>query len=125
MNTRWAKKNMMMTGSMNSTEPPSIRFHSTRWNGWNCEQSHGDSVQSVRVVCPTYSSGVEEVVPGVQELEQRDRGDRRLGQRHDHPPQDLELAGAVHARRIRQLLRDGQEELAQQEDREGVAEEAG
>ena len=43
--------------------------------------------------------------------------------RQDDVAQHLQRVGAVHARRILQLRRQGQEELAQQEDVEGVAEE--
>ena len=39
--------------------------------------------------------------------------------------QDLPVAAAVDADGVEQLVGDGQEELAQQEDREGVAEEVG
>ena len=37
-------------------------------------------------------------------LNSADRDDRRLGQRHDHLPQDLQLAAAVHPHRVGQLL---------------------
>ena len=65
-----------------------------------------------------------EIVPGVDEVEERHGGDRRLRERDDHPAQDLEVAAAVDAHRVGQLLRDRHEELAQQEDRERIAEEA-
>ena len=64
----------------------------------------------------------EEVVKRVEEREERDRRDRRLRQPQHDGRQDAELAAAVHASRVEVLLGDGQEELAQQEDRERVAE---
>ena len=64
----------------------------------------------------------EEVVPGVENREQRHRGDRRLREPQHDGRQDAELAAAVDARRVEVLLGDREEELAQQEDRERVAE---
>ena len=64
----------------------------------------------------------EEVVERVEDGEQRDRRDRRLREPHDDRRQDLELAAAVDTRGVEVLLGDRQEELAQQEDRERVAE---
>ena len=58
----------------------------------------------------------------VEDREERHRGDRRLRQPDDDGGQDAELAAAVDARRVEVLLRDRQEELAQEEDRERVPE---
>src|SRR5215212_2249762 len=84
--------------------------------GGELSQGHGQG-PAVGVVAGVQQR-VEEVVPGVEELEQGHRGDRRLGQGYDHPGQDLQVAGPVDPGRVRQLLGDGQEELAEQEDRE-------
>ena len=66
----------------------------------------------------------EEIVPGVEEAEQGDRCDGRFGQRHNDLEQDAPLTRAVDASRVDVLLRDGQQELPEQEDRESVTEEA-
>ena len=76
------------------------------------------------LVLPQEQQRREQVVPVVEEAEQRDGGDRGLRQRHDHAGHDLALARAVHASGIGELLGDRHEELAQQEDRERVAQEA-
>ena len=64
----------------------------------------------------------EEVVPRVEHREERHRGDGRLRQSQDDRRQDAELAAAVDACSVEVLLGDGEEELAQQEDGERVAE---
>ena len=64
----------------------------------------------------------EEVVPRVEHREERHRGDGGLRQSHDDRRQDAELAAAVDARGVEVLLGDREEELAQQEDGERVAE---
>ncbi len=46
----------------------------------------------------------------------------RPGHRHDDPGEHLQFGASVDAGGVRVLLRDGEEELAQQEDTEGVAE---
>ncbi len=52
----------------------------------------------------------EEVVEGVEDREERDRGDRRLGQPQHDRAQDPELAAAVDPRGVEVLLRDRQED---------------
>ena len=64
----------------------------------------------------------EEVVPGVEDREQGDGRDRGLGKTQDDRGQDPELPAAVDPRRIEVLLGDREEELAQEKDRERVAE---
>src|SRR6185369_14653348 len=76
------------------------------------------------LVLPQEQERREQIVPVVEEVEQRHRGDRRLGQRDDHARHDLELARAVDPSCVGQLFRDRQEELPEQEDRERVAKEA-
>ena len=75
------------------------------------------------IVAPRVHQRVEEVVPRVEELEQRHRGDARLRQGDHHSGQHLELVGAVDAGGVGELLGDGEEELAEQEDVEGGAQE--
>src|SRR5262245_2438190 len=65
----------------------------------------------------------EVVVPGEEEHEQRRRGDAGFRQWQDDLPHDAQLRAAVRAGRIGVLLGNGQEELPDQEDREGIAEE--
>ena len=64
-----------------------------------------------------------QVVPVRDEREHREGGDRRPGARHDDAPDDLELAHAVEARRVDDLVGIALEELAEQEDREHRQEE--
>ena len=59
-----------------------------------------------------------EVVPGAEEAEDRERGDNRFQERHDHGREDAQLAGAVDARRLEQLVGDAARELAHEEDAE-------
>ena len=58
----------------------------------------------------------------VADRHQRKGQVHRLGQRHVHAPQDLQRAGAFHARGLVQFFRHAQEGLAQQEDRKGRCE---
>src|SRR5262249_36229082 len=67
----------------------------------------------------------QEVVPRPEELEDRERGDRRQPERQDDAGEDAELRGAVDARRFQELLRDPDEEVAQEEDRERQRERRG
>ena len=64
----------------------------------------------------------EEVVEAEEEREQSDRRDRRLCEPEHDRVEDPHLAAAVDARRVEVLLGDREEELAQQEDRERIAE---
>ena len=60
----------------------------------------------------------EQVVPHPEELEDRERRDRREPERNDHAEEDPELRRTVDARRLEQVARDPDEEVPQQEDRE-------
>ena len=60
----------------------------------------------------------EQVVPRPEELEDRERGDRRQTERQDQPEEDPRLGGAVDAGRLEDVLGDADEEVPQQEDRE-------
>ena len=64
------------------------------------------------------TSADEQVVPGPQELEDRERRDGRQADRQHDPAEHAELAGAVHAGRLQQLGGDAHEEVPQQEDAE-------
>src|SRR4029078_7434039 len=64
----------------------------------------------------------EEVVPRVEDREERYGGDGRLGQAEHDGREDPELAATVHAGGVQVLLGDREKELAEQEDRERVAE---
>src|SRR6476661_4707817 len=75
------------------------------------------------VVVERVDQGTEEIVPSVEELEQSDGCDRRFRHLHDDVPHDLELIRAVHAGSVHELARDREEELPEQEDREGIAQE--
>ena len=44
--------------------------------------------------------GDQQVVPDPQELEDRERGERGNRQRHDQSPEDREVVGSVHLRRL-------------------------
>ena len=116
----WAKKNTTITGAMTSSG-----------------RGHGEvpvgvvrALEGLQAVAQRPGGRVlagvdlraEVVVPAVEELEQRDRRDARLGHRQDDPQQ---RAAARRSRRPwprRGTRRDRQQELAQQEDRERVAE---
>ena len=65
----------------------------------------------------------EEVVPRVDEVEDRDRDDHRPGLRQDDRDQRPERAGPVDRGRLVHLARDRQQVLAQQEHVVGVGEE--
>ena len=60
----------------------------------------------------------EQVVPRPEELEDRERRDCRQTERQDQPQEDDDLVRAVDARRLEDVLRQPDEEVAQQEDRE-------
>ena len=117
---RWARKNRMITGAITTSVAAIVRFHCTWWRlrYWERPDRHGP----VRRVLAGVEERQEEVVEGVEDGEERDRRDRRLRQAQHDRGQDPQLAAAVDARGVEVLLRDRQEELAQQEDREGVAE---
>src|SRR6266566_4674851 len=67
----------------------------------------------------------EEVVEGVEEREERNGRDRRLREPEDDRGEDAQLAATVDTGRVEVLLGNLQEELAQEEDRECVAEPVG
>src|ERR687885_701544 len=60
----------------------------------------------------------QEALPALHERVQPHREQGRCRERHDHPPQVREVAGAVDLAGLPQLVRDTEKELAQQEDRE-------
>ena len=64
----------------------------------------------------------EVVVPHPEELEDGERGDRRLGQREHDPPEDPEVGGAVDAGGFEHVLRQRGDVVVQQEDGERQAE---
>src|SRR6478736_1237466 len=66
----------------------------------------------------------EELVPSVEEREQRDDRERRAREGQNHAPKDGKFAATIDARGIGEFAGNGQEELAQQEDVEGATEEA-
>src|SRR5690606_10686299 len=80
--------------------------------------------QGERVLVGEVEERPQEVVPRVDELEERHHRERRLRQRHVRPKEDGELGGAVQHHRLRQRLRNAQEELAQKEDIERSPEKA-
>src|SRR5689334_22116361 len=57
----------------------------------------------------------EERVPRALELEDRDRGDRGRREGQHDPEERREVAGAIDARRLLEVLRDREEVLAEQE----------
>ena len=66
----------------------------------------------------------EEVVPRPDEREDRDRGDDRARQRQADVPERLERVRALELGALEQVWRQVPEPLPEQEDREGVAEQA-
>ena len=119
-NAFWARKKTTTTGSMMRSVAAIVRFHCTWWRFRNCgEADRGDPV--VRVLADVQERQ-EEVVPRVEHREERHRRDRRLREPQDDRREDAELAAAVDPRGVEVLLRDGEEELPQEEDREGVTE---
>src|SRR5581483_3935778 len=64
----------------------------------------------------------EQVVPRPEELEDRERGDRGQPEREDQPEEDAQLGRAVDPRGLEDVLRDHDEEVPEQEDRERQAE---
>ena len=66
---------------------------------------------------------IQEVAPLEQEHEQGGGGQGGFRQRQDDAREDAELVAAVDARGRREVLRNAHEELPQQEDVEGHAEE--
>src|SRR2546428_8894441 len=59
-----------------------------------------------------------EGVPRAQECDETGRDQGRDREREDDAPEEPEMSGAIHTRRIRKLARDRQKELTHQEDRE-------
>ena len=57
-----------------------------------------------------------------QELEDRERRNRREAERQDHPEEDSELRGTVDAGRLEQVAGNPDEEVPEEEDRERQAE---
>ena len=119
MNLRWAKKYSITRGAAMTTAAAIDSGQSVLCADWKACTASESGVQVGRL---EVDQRVEEVAPLVDEREQRDRDERRLGQRQDDPPQDAQVVGAVDAGGVGQLGRDAQEELAQQEDEEGIAE---
>ena len=64
----------------------------------------------------------QEVVPGPQELDHRQRGERRQRERDDDPQQDRQPGCAVDPRGLLEVDRERPEELGEQEDAEDVDE---
>ena len=64
----------------------------------------------------------EQVVPDPQELEDRERAERRDRQRQHDPDERLEVRRAVDRRRLEQVARQLRHEVVEQEDRERQAE---
>jgi hypothetical protein len=64
----------------------------------------------------------QQVVPGPEELEDGERGQRRNGHRHDQPPECLEVGRAVDLGRLDDTARQGCHVAAQDEDRQRHAE---
>src|SRR5712691_6713980 len=60
----------------------------------------------------------EERVPRAQEREQAHGNQRRADEGERDRPEEAKMSGSIHARRILKLLRDRQEELAKEKDRE-------
>src|SRR5436309_13702553 len=60
----------------------------------------------------------QERVPGRQRRDQGDGDEGRANERQRDAPQEAGMSGAVERRRVLELLRDTEEELAEQEDRE-------
>ena len=110
----------MITGAITSSVAAIVRFHCTWCSERNSREP--DRQHPVVRVLAGVEQRQEEVVERVEEREQRHRGDRRLREPQHDGDQDPQLAAAVDARRVEVLLRDRQEELPQQEDRERVAE---
>src|SRR5205085_12341121 len=73
----------------------------------------------VRTALAEQDQRPEEVVPGALELEDRQRRDRGSGERQHHAPERLEVARAVELRRLLEVLGDGEEVLAHEEEVRG------
>ena len=71
-----------------------------------------------RLVGADHRDGDQVVVPGPQELEDRERGEHRHRQREHQAPEDAEVVGAVDARRLEDVLGQRRDVVVQQEDRE-------
>ncbi len=65
----------------------------------------------------------EQAVPAPEEIEEDDRRQGRPRQRRRHVPERPQVAAAVERGGVIEILRDGSEELAQQEDAEDVGRE--
>ena len=65
------------------------------------------------------SSGQRILVPAVDEQDDEQRGDVGGGDREQDIPQEAQRPGAVHPRRLHQLVGDGGEDLAEQQRRGG------
>src|SRR5579884_2361405 len=77
----------------------------------------------VRLLLVQEEQRPQKILPCRQELEQRDRGERGLRQWQHQARKDAELTRAVDPTGLRELPRNRQEELPQQEDVERIAEE--
>ena len=119
-NAFWATKKRTITGSITSSVAAIVRFHCT----WcmPAELGEPDRRDPVVGVLAHVEERQEEVVPRVEHREQGDGRDRGLGETQDDRRQDPELPAAVDPGRVEVLLRDREEELPQEEDRERVAE---
>ena len=119
-NARWKSRKSATTGSTTSVEAAISRLN---WSlALRLEEGQPDRERVLGFVLEE-DQRAEEVVPGMKPGEDADDADgrQRLGQ--DDLEEDAELAGAVDPRRVRDLVRDLHQELAHQEDPEGVAEE--
>ena len=71
-----------------------------------------------RLVGADHRDGDQVVVPGPQELEDRERGEHGHRQREHEAPEDAEVVGAVDARRLEDVLGQRRHVVVHQEDRE-------
>ena len=63
----------------------------------------------------------QELVPDEDRLEDRGAGERRAGERQDHPEEGLDAVAIVEPRRVFELLREIEEEGVEEHRREGDA----
>src|SRR5581483_2705483 len=78
----------------------------------------GEDRDGHRLRVPRQGQRDEQVVPRPEELEDRERRDRRQAEREDQTQEDPRFRRAVDARRFEDVLRNADEEVPEQEDRE-------
>ena len=119
---RWARKNRMITGVMTTTVAAMVRFQSTSMERRGTARARSRA-SSCRRTQPCRGAARRSRWKQKRNEKRATAAIAGLASRRTTEVRMRSSPAAVHPGGVEVLLRDGEEELAEQEDREGVAEE--